>query len=152
MIADENAAELNGWVFGCDICQDVCPWNRKAPPRRMAELDARPEWTDPDLLEWLSRDALEWKSKLKGSAQARTKRSGLLRNAVLVLGSRGIRSAATLLAARLDDPDEDASVRASAAWALGQIDSTDAEAALARHHDDPDVLVLDAVRRARARK
>jgi epoxyqueuosine reductase len=152
VIADENAAELNGWVFGCDICQDVCPWNRKAPPGRMAELDARPEWTDPDLLEWLSRDAAEWKSKLKGSAQARTKRAGLLRNAALVLGSRRLPAAATPLAARLDDPNEDVTVRASAAWALGQIDSSDAHAALARHRDDPEPLVHDAVRRATAQR
>ena len=152
MIADENAAELNGWVFGCDVCQDVCPWNRKAPSGRMAELEARPEWSDPDLLEWLSRDDAEWKSKLKGSAQARTKRAGLLRNAALVLGARGLRAAAPFLVARLDDPDEDASVRASAAWALGQIGSDEAQAALARHHDDPEPLVHDAVRRARERK
>jgi epoxyqueuosine reductase len=151
VIADDNAAELNGWVFGCDVCQDVCPWNRKAPAGRMAEFDARSEWSDPDLLEWLSRDRSDWKSKLTGSALARTKRVGLLRNAALVLGSRGLPAAATPLAARLDDPDEDASVRASAAWALGQIGSNEARAALARHHDDPEPLVQDAVRRGLAR-
>ena len=41
MLADADAAELDGWVFGCDVCQDVCPWNRKAPPGSIAELDAR---------------------------------------------------------------------------------------------------------------
>ena len=151
VIADENAAELNGWVFGCDICQDVCPWNRKAPPGRMAELDARSEWNDPDLLEWLSLDSADWKSKLERSALARTKRAGLVRNAALVLGSRRVPAAAAPLAARLDDPLEDASVRASAAWALGRIDSHDARAALARHDNDPEQLVQDAVLRATAR-
>jgi epoxyqueuosine reductase len=151
VIADENAAELNGWVFGCDICQDVCPWNRKAPPGRVAELGARSEWNDPDLLEWLSLDRADWKSKLSGSALARTKRAGLVRNAALVLGSRGVAAAAAPLAARLDDPLEDASVRASAAWALGRIDSHDARAALARHDNDPEQLVQDAVLRATAR-
>jgi epoxyqueuosine reductase len=151
VIADENADELNGWVFGCDICQDVCPWNRKAPPGRMAELDARSEWNDPDLLEWLSRDCADWNSKLKRSALARTKRAGLVRNAALVLGSRGVPAAATPLAARLDDPREDAPVRASTAWALGRIDSHDARAALARHQSDPEPLVQDAVLRATAR-
>jgi epoxyqueuosine reductase len=150
VIADENAAELNGWVFGCDICQDVCPWNRKSPPGRMAELDARSEWSDPDLLEWLARDSAAWKSKLTGSALARTKRAGLLRNAALVLGSRRLPAVGALLADRLDDPDEDVSVRASAAWALGRIDSNDARAALARHNDDPEPQVQDAVRRASA--
>ena len=66
VIADENAAELNGWVFGCDICQDVCPWNRKAPSGRMAEFDARPEWSDPDLLEWLSRDRRGLETQAQG--------------------------------------------------------------------------------------
>ena len=151
VIADENAAELNGWVFGCDICQDVCPWNRKAPPGRMAELGARSEWNDPDLLEWLSRDRADWKSKLSGSALARTKRAGLLRNAALVLGSRGVPAAAAPLAARLRDPAEDASVRASAAWALGRIDSHDARAALEQHQSDPEPIVRHAVLRAMTR-
>ena len=68
MLAETNAAELDGWVFGCDVCQDVCPWNRKAPPGRHPELDARPEWTNPDLIEWLSRDASDWKARLRGTA------------------------------------------------------------------------------------
>ena len=77
MLADQDAAELNGWVFGCDVCQDVCPWNRKAPPGRLSELDARPEWINPDLIEWLTRDPSEWKARLKGTALARAKRAGL---------------------------------------------------------------------------
>ena len=48
-IADTMAGELGDWVFGCDVCQDVCPWNRKPPPGRTKELDPRPEWTNPDL-------------------------------------------------------------------------------------------------------
>ncbi len=52
-IPEATASELNGWVFGCDVCQDVCPWNRKAPAGRLLELSARDEWKDPDLLEWL---------------------------------------------------------------------------------------------------
>ena len=67
----------------------MCPWNRKAPPGREAELDARPEWSDPDLIEWLTLSAAEWKARLKGTALARAKRAGLLRNAALVLGTRG---------------------------------------------------------------
>jgi epoxyqueuosine reductase len=148
VLADQDAAELHGWVFGCDICQDVCPWNRKAPPGRSSELDSRPEWTDPDPIECLTRDATEWKARLASSALARSKRAGLLRNAALVLGSRGLPAAVAPLAAHLDDHSEDDVVRASAAWALGKIGTSDAQAALARHRDDPESLVRDAVLRA----
>ena len=120
VLADHDAAKLHGWVFGCDICQDVCPWNRKAPPGREAELDARPEWSDPDLIEWLNLGASEWQARLKGTALARAKRVGLLRNAALVLGSRGSTEAIAPLAARLDDGSEDASVRASRGVGAGQ--------------------------------
>jgi epoxyqueuosine reductase len=148
VLADHEAAALDGWVFGCDICQDVCPWNRKAPSGRLPELGARPEWTDPDLIEWLTLDAAQWKARLKGTALARAKRTGLLRNAALVLGTRGSRAAIEPLAARLDDISEDASVRASAAWALGRIGTNHAIIALERHAADPETLVGDSARRA----
>ena len=60
--------------------------------------------------------AVEWKVRLKGTALARAKRAGLLRNAALVLGTNGSTEAIAPLATRLDDGSEDASVRASAAW------------------------------------
>ncbi len=148
VLSETNAAELGGWVFGCDVCQDVCPWNRKAPPGRHPELDARAEWTNPDLLEWLSLDASEWKAKLRGTALKRAKRSGLLRNAALILGTRRLVEAVGPLAARLDDLCEDPVVRASAAWALGQIGTESALAALGRHHDSHDPLIRDAVSRS----
>ena len=147
-LADQDAARLHGWVFGCDICQDVCPWNRKAPPGRVAELGARPELSDPDLIEWLTKGTAEWKAMLKGTALARAKRVGLVRNAALVLGSRRLTDAIAPLAGRLDDRSEDPSVRASAAWALGRIGTSDALTTLERHRDNPEPLVRDSVRHA----
>ena len=143
-IPEANACTLDGWVFGCDVCQDVCPWNRKATPASQRELVARPEWTEPDLIEWL-RDPKEWKTLLKGTALTRAKRAGLVRNAALVLGSRKLKEATAPLADRLDDRQEDPVVRGSSAWALGQIGTAQARAALLRHVNDPDRLVRDAV-------
>jgi epoxyqueuosine reductase len=90
-IPDEAAESLDGWAFGCDVCQDVCPWNRKAPPGREPVLSARDEWTNPDLLEWLDRDPADWSALLKGSALSRAKRRGLVRNAALILERGGAR-------------------------------------------------------------
>jgi epoxyqueuosine reductase len=147
-IPDESAGALHDWVFGCDACQDVCPWNRKAPSGRLNEFGARAEWTNPDLLAWLARDAAEFKQSLKGTALARSRRTGLLRNAALILGTRKLPAAVGPLADRLDDPQEDPIIRGSAAWALGRIGSTVARAALVRHQHDPVPEVRAAVRRA----
>jgi epoxyqueuosine reductase len=150
MLADADAELLDGWVFGCDICQDVCPWNRKAAAGRSGEFEARSEWVDPDLIDWLDREPAAWRAMLKGTSLSRTKRVGLLRNAALVLGTRRRVEAVGPLTARLDDPVEDPIVRASAAWALGRIAGDAAMAALDRHRDDPDPVVRDSVRTARA--
>jgi epoxyqueuosine reductase len=149
-IPDDAAGQLHGWVFGCDICQDVCPWNRKAPPGRNPDLAERPEWVDPDLLGWLTDGRDDWRARLKGTAPARAKRTGLVRNAALLLGSRGVAAAAGPLAARLDDRQEDPVIRAAAAWSLARLGGADAIAALARHRDDPDLAVRAAVRTAEA--
>jgi epoxyqueuosine reductase len=148
MIADAEAERLDGWAFGCDICQDVCPWNRKAPAGQLAEFEERPEWADPDLIEWLERDPDSWRVRLTGSALARTRRVGLLRNAALILGTRRRPEAVGPLIARLSDPGEDPIVRASAAWALGRIAGDEALEALDRHRDDTDPNVRESVRKA----
>jgi epoxyqueuosine reductase len=115
-IDEAYADQLDGWVFGCDICQDVCPWNRKAPGGRAPELDPRPGLTTPDLIEWLKSDP---SADLKGTALRRAKRAGLQRNAALILGTRQVVEAVAVLETRLDDPDE--GVRRAAAWALRRI-------------------------------
>jgi epoxyqueuosine reductase len=147
-IPDEIADRLDGWVFGCDVCQDVCPWNRKAPPGREPTLGPRPEWTHPDLIELLRRDPAELSRSLKGTALSRAKRAGLLRNAALILGTREVREAVPALIDRLDDAEP--VVRASASWALGRIATAEAIGALEAHRDDPDPATRDAVARALA--
>jgi epoxyqueuosine reductase len=129
-IDDTMADRLDGWVFGCDVCQDVCPWNRKAPAGRAPELQPRPELSHVDLLAWLARDPADFGASIKGTALARARRSGLLRNAALILGTRHVVEAVPALAGRLDDPDP--VVRGAAAWALRRIDTPEARSALAR--------------------
>jgi epoxyqueuosine reductase len=76
-------------VFGCDICQDVCPWNRKAPVTSAAEFQPREGLVNP-ALEWLANiGEEEFREKFRGSAIKRTKRSGLRRNAVIAMGNSG---------------------------------------------------------------
>ncbi len=127
-IEESFAGRLDGWAFGCDICQDVCPWNRKAPPGTTTELEARPGLTHPDLIAWLDRDPAEMTRSIKGTALSRAKRSGLLRNAALILGERRIEAAVPALIRRLDDADP--VIQKAAAWALRRIGTEDALNAL----------------------
>jgi epoxyqueuosine reductase len=85
-----------GWVFGCDICQEVCPWNlrdrRVVPPDgsgMRARLAARPEWVRPSL-EWiLGLGEDDWRAAVQNTAVRRTKFRGLLRNALVAAGNSG---------------------------------------------------------------
>jgi epoxyqueuosine reductase len=148
-IPDAWSDRLDGWAFGCDVCQEACPWNRKAPAGREPALRARPGWASADLIGWLEADPAEFRRSLKGTAMSRAKRSGLLRNAALILGTREAAEAVPALVARLDD--DDPVVRGAAAWALGRIGSEAARSALEAHRDDPDPSVREAIRRAAGR-
>jgi len=76
-------------VFGCDICQDVCPWNRKAPVGDREVMQARAELVNP-ALEWLAEmDGREFKRRFKGSPLERTGRKRLLRNVAIAMGNSG---------------------------------------------------------------
>jgi epoxyqueuosine reductase len=76
-------------VFGCDICQDVCPWNRRSPVRERSEFSAREEWINPALetLAGMSQD--DFRRWFKGSPLERTKRHRLLRNVAVAMGNSG---------------------------------------------------------------
>ncbi len=101
---------VGDWLFGCDICQEVCPWNRKD--------ETEPEAVDP--VELLSLTEEEFRSRYRGTAFLRTKRRGLLRNAALVLGNAGDERALPALRQALDDPES--LVRDAAAWAIARIE------------------------------
>ncbi|HEY2014780.1 MAG TPA: tRNA epoxyqueuosine(34) reductase QueG, partial [Bryobacteraceae bacterium] len=86
-IDEDLHAGIGRNVFGCDICQEVCPWNRKAPVG--VSVNTRPELVNPPL-EWLaSMDGAEFKRQFKGSPLERTGRKRLLRNVAIAMGNSG---------------------------------------------------------------
>ena len=106
-------------VFGCDICQDVCPWNRKAPATTAAEFQPREGLVNP-ALEWLAGiTSEEFREKFRGSAVRRAKRSGLRRNAVIAMGNSGDRRFEPLLENLKSDEDD--VVAESAGWAAKRL-------------------------------
>jgi epoxyqueuosine reductase len=118
-IDERLRASLDGWVFGCDVCQEVCPWNRKAPPSREPALAGPSPITD--VAEVLGLDADAFRARFRGTAIRRAGRSGLLRNAALVLSQRAdAASAQSPLRVAAADPDP--VVSEAAAWSLARFD------------------------------
>ena len=114
-IPEDLRGEMGRHVFGCDICQDVCPWNRKAPVSSAADFAPRPGLVNP-ALEWLAEiSAEEFRETFRGSPIRRTKRSGLRRNAVIAMGNSGSEQFLSLLEKLCSDEDE--LVAESARWA-----------------------------------
>jgi epoxyqueuosine reductase len=106
-------------LFGCDICQDVCPWNRKAPVTSSGDFHARDGLVNP-ALDWLAAiSAEEFRDRFRGSAVRRAKRSGLRRNAVIAMGNSGHSNFLPLLEALKADEDE--IVADSAEWAAKRL-------------------------------
>jgi epoxyqueuosine reductase len=107
------------WLFGCDICQDVCPWNKKSPVKNAAAFRPRADLNPADLTSLLDLDDEEFARRFGGSALSRPGRAGVLRNAAIVLGNQRDEPAVPALCRSLGDVDP--VVRGAAAWALGQI-------------------------------
>jgi epoxyqueuosine reductase len=83
-IPSEYHSAIGNWMYGCDICQDVCPWNRKAAPGRESRLFARDELLNSDIQFWEELDLLEYQRLFKKSAVKRTTYTGLKRNVEIV--------------------------------------------------------------------
>ncbi len=115
-IPAELRADVGELAFGCDICQDVCPWNRRAPVTAESAFVARDL---PRLAELAALTDEEYGSRLRGSPLRRARRRGLARNAAVALGNSGDPAALPALTRALDDADPD--VRAHAAWALERL-------------------------------
>ena len=108
--------EIGTWAFGCDVCQEVCPWNRKAATTKEPAFAPR-ELPSPEAL--LALDEAAFRDQFRRSALWRARRTGLLRNAAIVLGNRGDAAAVPALRGALADPDP--VVLRAAAWALSRL-------------------------------
>jgi epoxyqueuosine reductase len=118
-IAEELREAMGRHVFGCDICQDVCPWNRKAPATGAPEFQPREDLVNP-VLEWLAEmSEEEFRATFRGSPIRRAKRSGLRRNAVIAMGNSGEPRFKPLLEKLRSD--DDPVVAESAEWAAARI-------------------------------
>ena len=115
---------LENWVFGCDICQEVCPWNSDAQDAAAAD------WLAPSLLDLVALDPRAFDARYRGTAVTRAGRRGLVRNATVALGNSGNPAAVPALVLALGDADP--LVRGHAAWALGRIGGPVARTALDR--------------------
>ena len=119
---------FGNWVFGCDICQDVCPFNRFAPETREPAFTPDAARIAPPLLELLALDGAGFQARFAGTPVARTGRERLVRNACVAAGNWGSGEALRPLITLLDDVSP--LVRGHAAWALGRIGGSAARAAL----------------------
>jgi epoxyqueuosine reductase len=120
LVPEELRPGLGDWVFGCDICQEVCPWNHKAPPSAEPAPGGRADLERVDLLELLGLSEEAFRHRFRGTALLRARRRGLLRNAALVLGNQGDPAALPALRQALADPEP--LVREAAAWAIARIE------------------------------
>lgn len=120
-IPEEHRSEIGNHVFGCDICQDVCPWNRRAPVTGAAEFQPKTaDRVSPDLGTLADLTPAEFRTAFQGSPVSRTRYAGFLRNVAVAMGNSGSPKFREPLE-RLATTAEDETVRQHAAWALEQL-------------------------------
>ncbi len=139
-IPSELRGGLGSWVFGCDVCQDVCPWNRHAPHSDQPAFAPAADTNPLELAALFYLDETAFRQRFRHTPLWRPRRRGLLRNAALVLGNQAAQSAVPALIVGLED--DESLVRGACAWALGRCGGTAAVDALherAARETDPDV-------------
>ena len=109
---------MGDWIFGCDICQEVCPWNRHAPGSSEPTFQPRGGETALSLAGLLGLDEQAFRKRFKGSAIKRAKRTGLLRSAAIALGNQPDPASFPALATAAAEADP--VIREAAEWALGR--------------------------------
>jgi epoxyqueuosine reductase len=132
---------LGDWLFGCDVCQEVCPWNRKSEPAQEPAFAPAAENNPVDLHELFQLDDDTFRRRFRHTPLWRAKRRGILRNAAYVLGNQ--RQAASMPALQQGLNDGEPLIRGACAWALGRIATVEATQALQQRlavETDPEVL------------
>jgi epoxyqueuosine reductase len=119
---------VGGWVFGCDVCQEVCPWNAEPAAAVHPELELPVEREDLTLERFLRLPRDEYVERFRGSPMKRAKLAGLQRNAAVAMGNRLESRYVGPLAAALREGEPQ--TRGHAAWALGRIGGEEARAIL----------------------
>jgi epoxyqueuosine reductase len=137
---------MGNWVFGCDICQEVCPWNiRFSGPGHHPAVDPDPLVAQPLLRKELILSPQAFNFKFKRSPIRRAKRRGYLRNVAVALGNSRDKGAVPELAKVLENEPE-ALVRSHAAWALGQLATPPARRALEKaRRSEKDIQVVHEI-------
>jgi epoxyqueuosine reductase len=119
-IPPELRTGMGDWVFGCDVCQEVCPWNRGAPKSNEPAFAPHAELNPLELTTLFDMDEAAFRQRFRHTPLWRAHRRGLLRSAAIVLGNRRDPQALPALTKALND--EDSVVREAAAWAINEVD------------------------------
>jgi epoxyqueuosine reductase len=120
-IPAELRPQMGNWLFGCDVCQEVCPWNRFAAPTNEDHFAPVSEYGALDAAELLLLDEAQFRSRFRKTPLWRPKRRGILRNAAIVLGNtEPPLSPNALNAIHAGLHDNEPLVRGACAWALGR--------------------------------
>jgi epoxyqueuosine reductase len=150
MIPLELRHLLGDWIFGCDICQQVCPWNqaKEVSGDILDEFLPREELSNIFLVDEMKLSQDAFSTKFKNSPIKRTKRRGYLRNIAVALGNQKSKAAVPVLAAALQDGEP--LIRGHAAWALGEIGGEKAQKSLAdaASQDEENPQVKEEILRA----
>ncbi|HTN74440.1 MAG TPA: tRNA epoxyqueuosine(34) reductase QueG [Pirellulaceae bacterium] len=143
----ELRSGIGDWLLGCDICQDVCPWNHKPPTTSEPAFQPRDDANPLELLPLFELTDAAFRQRFRHTPLWRPKRRGILRNAAIILGNQRATLAVPALVRGLND--DEPLIRGACAWALGQIATAAAITALqARMPLEDDAIVQQELARA----
>ena len=119
-IAEDLAARMGNWIYGCDLCLGACPWNRFAKPQTQA-LPPRLELLAPSLADLAQLDDAAFRQVFAGSPIKRSGRNRLVRNVAIAMGNSGNHAFRPVLQSLMPDPDS--GIQAAAHWAFRHLDN-----------------------------
>ena len=128
-IAEDLRPQIGRQIFGCDICQDVCPWNRRAPIAADQDLSPRPALVNPDLAALAALDESAWERRFNGSPVRRAQFSGFRRNLAIAMGNSGQHKFLPILRAwaASQNASHESVLAESARWAIQALEQNNRE-------------------------